>query len=112
GSAGLREAARLMSDGSRNLSQLGSSALLSGNFTAAQKFAEEALAIDPSNGEAEALKEAAANAASNGLNLPAEEATPEVPAAQESAPQEPAPQDGAAAPAAPAAPAGSSQGAL
>ncbi|MFN9876939.1 MAG: VWA domain-containing protein, partial [Planctomycetota bacterium] len=106
GSAGLREAARLMSDGSRNLSQLGSSALLSGNFTAARKFAEEALAIDPSNGEAEALKEAAANAASNGLNLPAEEATPEVPAAQESAPQEPAPQDGAAAPAAPAAPAG------
>ncbi|MFN5709507.1 MAG: VWA domain-containing protein, partial [Planctomycetota bacterium] len=112
GSAGLREAARLMSDGSRNLSQLGSSALLSGNFTAARKFAEEALAIDPSNGEAEALKEAAANAASNGLNLPAEEATPEVPAAQESAPQEPAPHDGAAAPAAPAAPAGSSQGAL
>ncbi|MFM8400559.1 MAG: hypothetical protein ACKOAH_22255, partial [Pirellula sp.] len=36
GSAGLREAARMLSDGSRTLSQLGSSALLSGNFTAAQ----------------------------------------------------------------------------
>jgi hypothetical protein len=64
GSAGLREAARMLSDGSRTLSQLGSSALLSGNFTAAQKIADEALAADPANTEAEALKDQRAESAS------------------------------------------------
>ncbi|MFM7739893.1 MAG: VWA domain-containing protein, partial [Planctomycetota bacterium] len=93
GSAGLREAARMLSDGSRTLSQLGSSALLSGNFTAAQKIADEALAADPANTEAEALKEAAVEAATNGLNLPQEEVAPpqeqaeKAPAQQEGAPQ-------------------------
>ena len=62
GSAGLREMARVIETDSKQLMKLGSQALATGNFTAADTLAKAALKTDPMNGDAEALMEAARRA--------------------------------------------------
>ncbi len=59
GSAGLREAARMATQSSREYSNLGQRALVSGNMAAAGQLASAALARDPSNTEATLLARAA-----------------------------------------------------
>jgi len=59
GSAGLREAAFVMLNSAQELARLGHEALASGNFAGAEKVADVALARDPGNPEAKAIKEAA-----------------------------------------------------
>ncbi|MEZ6096619.1 MAG: VWA domain-containing protein [Pirellulaceae bacterium] len=55
GSAGLREAARIMTLGSHTLSQLGADALLHGDLVSAKTFAEKASENDPNNTNAASL---------------------------------------------------------
>lgn len=87
GSAGLMEAARVLSAGSRTLSQLGSSALLSGNLVAAKKMAVEALSHDPANTEAELLLTATNNPeALRSESVPATPVEESVPTQEETAP--------------------------
>src|SRR5262249_6201204 len=59
GSAALREAAYVTMNSAQQLAKLGNEALASGNFGGAEKVADAALARDPSNPEAQALKVAA-----------------------------------------------------
>lgn len=58
GSGGLREVAELMAASSRSLTQLGTQALVMGNASTARELAEEAIAHDGANTEAELLLEA------------------------------------------------------
>jgi len=63
GSAGLREAGRMMTDSARNLSQIGAQTLATGNAKGAAMLASAALARDPGNPQAIALQNAAARGA-------------------------------------------------
>ncbi len=58
GSGGLREVAQVMAASSRSLTQLGTQALVMGNASSARELAEEAIANDGTNTEAELLLEA------------------------------------------------------
>ena len=55
GSDGLREMARVMTDQSGQLAQLGTQALIRGDYASAKTLSEAALGNDPINAEAEAL---------------------------------------------------------
>jgi uncharacterized membrane protein YgcG len=66
GSEGLREAALLTQSSADQLARLGHEALAAGNFAGAEKVAEAALARDPSNPTALAIKSAASKRAPAG----------------------------------------------
>ena len=55
GSSGLREIARVMASQSTQLAQLGTQALIRGDYSSAKTLGEAALSADPINSEAEAL---------------------------------------------------------
>ncbi len=59
GSVALREAAYVTLNSAQQMVKIASEALASGNFLGAEKVADAALARDPSNPEAQAIKEAA-----------------------------------------------------
>jgi hypothetical protein len=66
GSAGLREAAAVTMTSAEQLAKLGHEALAAGNVAGATKVAEAALARDPKNPEALAVREAARKLAASG----------------------------------------------
>ncbi|HMC11775.1 MAG TPA: hypothetical protein VKH44_10810, partial [Pirellulaceae bacterium] len=66
GSGALREAAYVTLNSAQQLAKLGQEALASGNFVGAEKVAVAALARDPGNPEAQAIKEAAKKGISAG----------------------------------------------
>jgi hypothetical protein len=78
GSAGLREAAAVTMTSAEQLAKLGHDALASGNVKGAVKVAEAALARDPKNPEALAVREAARKLAAGGGKAPAAAAEPDL----------------------------------
>ena len=71
GSEGLKEAALLTQSSADQLAKLGHEALASGNFPGAEKVADAALARDPKNPTALAIKAAAAKRLTGGAAAPA-----------------------------------------
>jgi hypothetical protein len=78
GSAGLREAAAITMTSAEQLAKLGHDALAAGNVTGAVQAAEAALARDPKNPEAVAVREAARKMAASGKAPAPKNAEPEL----------------------------------